>query len=726
MKKYWLLVICNFIFSFYSDAQTFEKSYQIAGMGLTANKGIMLSDGNIIQVGHFSPTNSFRDLFVTKIRSTNGDTIWAKSFHANGVFLTAMNVVEIDKNNLMITANGTDSGTNNNFHRVVYLQLDSNGSLLQSKTYNVTGNYSNMYSTGLRLLPQQQLISLSVSYDSLGMLIQKFDPNGNFQFSKSILLTGTGGLTNGNLYDVVRKGDAYYFVGNANYDSNSPDLLLVKTDTLGNVQWVKSSFSGINATLYIVSGQFINTNDNSICLALGSGVSTSFVRMDTSGVISSFITYSNSSNSGSIFQPYLKSVFQLANGDILFGGITDMQMNVNLGTHVGRPFLLRTDSIGNILWSKKYAEGSNFNAVTFCGQSAENNFWIGGSAFDFVTLAPSSSHPRLYLMKLDSLGHVGSNICGNDTVFSLNATIQTKVLNNKSFIENNASNLINLPLTESAIHPNITNLGMSTSLGILIQPSVICQGGNAIISATNLINPGTNPVFNFYVNNVLMQSGNATVYNTTALNNGDLITCEIVSNASCVAPATATSPIITAAIYPNVNPSISISANPSTTVNAGSPILFTASVTNAGPNPFYSWKKNGLNVWGNSSTYYLAAPANGDVITCTVTSSACAPNSIASSNALTLTVNGSSGILNNSLPEISISVFPNPVVKEINIDLGSVFEGQLILRNMVGTNCFSQFIQGKSFTINPPLATGVYELVIISKNGVGRTKFIKQ
>lgn len=706
-------------------AQTFEKSYQIGGFGLTSNKGVILTDGNIVQVGNMSSTSQIHDLMVTKINALNGDTLWAKAYHVNNMLLTAINVVEIEKNNLMIAANGTDSGTSNNYHRVVFLQLDSNGILLQNKTFNVTTTYSNMYTTGMRLLPQKQLITMSVSYDSLGIMIQKIGPGGNLQFSKSILLTGTAGLSSGNLFDVIRKGDAYYFLGNANYDGNSPDLLLIKTDTMGNVIWVKSSFSGITATLYIVSGQFISTNDNSLTLALGSGVSTSLITMDTSGVISSFITYGNSSNSGSIFQPYLKSVYQLPGGDILFGGITDLQMNVNIGTHVGKPFLLKTDSVGNILWSKKYTEASNYNSISFCGQATGNEILLGGSAYDIVTQAPYS-HPRTYLLRLDSAGHVGSNICGNDTVFTLSGQNQTKVLLPRTYIEKNALNLNNLPISSSSIHPNITNLGMSTGVGIMILPSIICQGSNAIISVNSMNNPGTSPVFNFYVNNVLKQSSNATTYATTTLNNGDLIYCEIVSNAPCVSPTNAQSPFLTAAIYPTVNPGITISASPSTNVIANTPILFTATVTNGGPNPYYSWKKNGVNVWGNSPTYYLSAPANGDVVTCNVSSSTCAPNSIAASNALTITITNPSNVPNHLHNNISMTLFPNPVENDLRLEFDRFIEGQLTIHNVLGSNCFSQSFQGKNLMINMSLASGVYELEIISKEGVGRTKFIKK
>jgi hypothetical protein len=308
----------------------------------------------------------------------------------------------------------------------------------------------------------------------------------------------------------------------------------------------------------------------------------------------------------------------------------------------------------------------------------------------------------------------------------VSATNLSKVLNNEGYVEKNAPNLISLPVTETVLHPNISSLGMNTGVGIIIQPSVICQGSNALISVNSTVNPGTNPVYKFYVNNVLVQTGNASTYNTNSLNNTDQITCEIISNAPCVSPVNAISPALTAAIYPTTNPSITISASPSTTVNTGVPILFTATVTNAGLTPYYSWTRNGIHVGGNSPTYYDAVPINGDVIACSVSSSTCAPISTMGSNTLLLTVNGSSGISNITPATINIALFPNPVENDLHLLFDQELEGQLIIRNVLGSICYGQTVKGKSCIVPLSFAAGFYELEIISKNGVGRTSFLKK
>ena len=95
----------------------------------------------------------------------------------------------------------------------------------------------------------------------------------------------------------------------------------------------------------------------------------------------------------------------------------------------------------------------------------------------------------------------------------------------------------------------------------------------------------------------------------------------------------------TVTVNPNVTPSVNISADPGSTIASGTSVTFTATPTDGGTTPSYQWKKNGSNVGSNQNTYTNAALANGDVITCVLTSNAaCASSATATSNAITMTV----------------------------------------------------------------------------------------
>ena len=213
MKSCVLFITLLLITSVMSWAQLFEKTYQVPGLGLASSHGVFLSDGNLIQTGCLSPSPAQHAILLSKLQASDGDTIWSKIFHAPNMLMSGTQVVETDNHHLIVTANGVDSGNANNYHHVFLLDLDSNGNLLQSATYDNLGGYSGMYSTGMRFFPDHSLITMSVSYDSLGIVIQKHGPGGALLFSKSILPLGTAGLSGGAFFDVIRKGDAYYFVG---------------------------------------------------------------------------------------------------------------------------------------------------------------------------------------------------------------------------------------------------------------------------------------------------------------------------------------------------------------------------------------------------------------------------------------------------------------------------------------------------------------------------------
>ena len=93
-----------------------------------------------------------------------------------------------------------------------------------------------------------------------------------------------------------------------------------------------------------------------------------------------------------------------------------------------------------------------------------------------------------------------------------------------------------------------------------------------------------------------------------------------------------------------VNPiqaaSVSIAAS-ETSICSGTSVTFTATPTNGGTTPVYQWKVNGSSVGSNSATFTTSSLANGNVVSCVMTSNApvCLSGSPATSNTVTMTVN---------------------------------------------------------------------------------------
>jgi|GEM_PF-1554308 len=92
-------------------------------------------------------------------------------------------------------------------------------------------------------------------------------------------------------------------------------------------------------------------------------------------------------------------------------------------------------------------------------------------------------------------------------------------------------------------------------------------------------------------------------------------------------------------VIPSVLPAVGIGASPAGTVPAGTPVTFTAVLSNGGTAPVLQWKKNGLNVGTNSVTYTDLSLDSGDVITCILVSNApCADPDTVSSNSIVASI----------------------------------------------------------------------------------------
>jgi hypothetical protein len=179
----------------------------------------------------------------------------------------------------------------------------------------------------------------------------------------------------------------------------------------------------------------------------------------------------------------------------------------------------------------------------------------------------------------------------------------------------------------------------SVSIAITTGSNPSCAGASVTFTATPT-NGGTTPSYQWKINGGDVGTDSPT-FTTSSITNGQIVTCVMTTNATCPTSATATSSGINMTINALVTPSVSIAittgANPLCT---GDATIFTATPTNGGGSPAYQWKLNGGDVGSNIATYSNSGLANGDVVTCQMTSNATCPstNPVASTG-ITITNN---------------------------------------------------------------------------------------
>lgn len=219
-------------------------------------------------------------------------------------------------------------------------------------------------------------------------------------------------------------------------------------------------------------------------------------------------------------------------------------------------------------------------------------------------------------------------------------------------LELTSSDACAVPATVSSSPAALTiNSLVTPSVSVSASQTVICSGASVTFTAT-VVNGGTNPTYQWKLNGNNISGETGSTYTSTSLVDGDVVSCDITSNASCLTASSASSAGITLSENTNVVASVNI-ATSSSSICDGQQITFTATPVNGGASPLYQWKKNNTDISGATSASYTdASPANNDVYKCEMTSNAsCVQQPTVLSNEETVTV--------NALPDVAITQVAN-------------------------------------------------------------------
>ncbi len=161
----------------------------------------------------------------------------------------------------------------------------------------------------------------------------------------------------------------------------------------------------------------------------------------------------------------------------------------------------------------------------------------------------------------------------------------------------------------------------------------VCEGTLVTVYA-QVVNGGPSPIFVWYKNNAQVFFNSSNTYASSTLHYGDVIKCYVYTNSTCQSTNVAVDSM-TAYIYPNVTPTVSIA----TTTNpcVGGPLIFNASTTHGGPYPYFRWYVNNIDQNHNSASFTLSNPHAGDQVYCSMTGSEfCMTTSLVNSNNITI------------------------------------------------------------------------------------------
>lgn len=260
-----------------------------------------------------------------------------------------------------------------------------------------------------------------------------------------------------------------------------------------------------------------------------------------------------------------------------------------------------------------------------------------------------------------------------------------------------SSNTITMQITDT-VTPGIT----------ITSDNVNTCAGTAITYTAIATDTGTAPVYQWKVNGNNMGTNTTTLVHTPS--NGDLITCELTSNALCL---TTTIPVVSNTITEIVNDqvaaAVAVTASPAGNAAVGEPIVYTAAVSGASTYRL-DWYVNGqleTQQQSPANTYSRNAATIPDTVYAVLNVEGCFTDTAYTSNEVVVSTG-------TNLPELAIDLglkfYPNPVTDHLTIALkqGDLKTVQLI--NVLGQAVQTEVVSNsKQHIINlSGNAAGVY------------------
>lgn len=227
-----------------------------------------------------------------------------------------------------------------------------------------------------------------------------------------------GGTENDRGYAVVATSDGGYFLAGttASFGNGSYEMYLVKTDNNGDTLWTKVIGGANTDWIYDVQ----ETDDDAIILTGWTDIGNSnrvpfLVKLDSFGSLLWTKTYGRTA----MFLDYSFAVQQTSDDGFIITGFTDDSNLPGGGIAI---YLVKTNAFGDTLWTKVYNNGNSGDYGYDVKQTKDGGFIITG-----FTSSSGAGLQDVFLIKTNSVGDISwSKTYGGGSYDRGNRVIQTE------------------------------------------------------------------------------------------------------------------------------------------------------------------------------------------------------------------------------------------------------------------------------------------------------------
>lgn len=404
------------------------------------------------------------------------------------------------------------------------LKLDNSGNLLWQKCLGGTGidlpGSIELTSSGGFIVSGYTASNdgnVSGNHGGGDVWIVELDATGNILWQKCY----GGSAKEGPGFIKPVPGGGYIFTASSNSTNgdvtpnNFEDIWLVRIDQVGNILWQKcyggSDKEEPGNVISVPGGYVVGATTYSTDWSIDNqGLNDAWMlKTDLNGVLLWQQTYGGNDTD------YCKAIIQAADGGFLMAGGSKSSFGYCFPTGGGVDFwILKTDNAGNLKWRKTQ----------------------GGTKTDYATAISEAPDGTLYVTgwelsdDRDVVGHHTPD--PPPTLFPpINWDLWIIIL-------------------------GFTGTDMNAKVSITSSLAIICEGKPVVFTA-HPVNGGTDPlpVYTWYINGVEQPSANLDTFSSNTLQDGDKITCKMISRLPCMVEQEVLSNEIIMKWYPNGKPS---------------------------------------------------------------------------------------------------------------------------------------------------------------------------
>lgn len=483
---------------------TFMRTFQAAAM----NGGLALaetSDDGFIGTGqHESSGAGSCDVYVYKVDGC-GNPEWFRTYGGPGED-GGKDIQQTSDGGYIITGL---AHLGQGDYDMLLLKLDALGNIQWSKVYGAAGaDYGlSVHQTSDGGYIMSGFMS-GLGFGAEDVALIKTDANGNTQWMK---VYGGAASDWGDYVEQTSDG-GYKVVGyTTSFGAGGHDIYVLKVDASGGLQWAKTygGAAGDASSAWGISGKTTSDGGFMICAntaSYGAGSSDyMLIKTDNSGALLWAKTYGGAADE----QPRF-AIETRDRGFAAFGYTT------SFGAGDLDAYLVKTDSMGNLQWSKAYG-GTAYDKGSMAREAPD-----GGFALSIVTASFGATYFDPMFMKTDSIGQAGCNDLNAATIVQ-----SVTPLVGSGGSQGVPAAVVAVPtITEGSFTPNDIYLCQHCNTIPTFIPSdtTVCVGDTAFLYNTTTV--GKRCFEGWYINNVFIPGDIDTlpfVFNTAGLQKIQLI-----------------------------------------------------------------------------------------------------------------------------------------------------------------------------------------------------------